>query len=60
VSILLLDSNNAVVKEIKHNEQMQSGNHLQKVNVSSLPKSLYRIYYWIEQDNGNFFLMAMY
>jgi hypothetical protein len=55
VSIVLLDSNNNIVKEICHNESMQAGSHLQKVQVFGLPSGLYRIYYWFEQDDGPYY-----
>lgn len=55
VSILLLDANNTVVKEIRHKESMASGWHMSSILVSDLPEGLYRIYYWFEQSGGPFY-----
>jgi|GEM_PF-3470404 len=55
VSILLLDCNNNVVKEIAHQLEVGEGGHLQRVRVPELPDGLYRLYYWFEQAEGNFY-----
>lgn len=55
VSILLLDSNNTVVKELLHKESMAEGWHLASATVFDLPEGLYRIYYWFEQSGGPFY-----
>ncbi len=55
VSIVLLDSNNNVVKEISHRQSMSVGGHLKRVTVFDLPEGLYRIYYWFEQEGGPFY-----
>lgn len=54
VSIMLLDANNNVVKEICHNESYNATRHMRRVQVFDLPEGLYRIYYWIEQVSGPF------
>lgn len=55
VSIVLLDANNNVVKEICHNESYNATRHMRRVQVWDLPEGLYRIYYWFEQSNGPFY-----
>ncbi len=55
VNIVLLDSTNTVVKEIRLNERMTGGGHMFRVNYFDLPEGLYRIYYWFEQENGPFY-----
>ncbi len=55
VSIVLLDANNNVVKEICHNESYTAQRHMRRVQVFDLPEGLYRIYYWIEQVSGPFY-----
>jgi len=56
VSILLLDENNTVVKEILHKKNMASGWHMDHADVWDLPEGLYRIYYWFEQSSGPFYV----
>jgi hypothetical protein len=56
VSILLLDAENNVVKEICHKVSvLASSRHMQRVQVFDLPEGLYRIYYWFEQEDGPFY-----
>lgn len=55
VSIVLLDANNNVVKEICHNESYTASRYLRRVQVHDLPEGLYRIYYWIETDSEPFY-----
>lgn len=55
VSILLLDSDNNVVKELRHKESMAAGGHMFRYQIYDLPEGLYRIYYWFEQQEGPFY-----
>ncbi len=55
VSILLLNSSNNVVKEIAHHEVTMTGAHMRRVQVADLPEGLYRLYYWMDQENGDFY-----
>jgi len=55
VSIVLLDANNNVVKEICHNESYIAQRYMRRVQVFDLPEGLYRIYFWFEQASGPFY-----
>ncbi len=55
VSIILLNSSNNVVKEIIHQEVTATGSHMRRVQIADLPEGLYRLYYWIEQESGDYY-----
>jgi hypothetical protein len=55
VSILLLDSDNNVVKELLHKASREEGSHMFRCYVYDLPEGLYRIYYWFEPQGEPFY-----